>query len=66
MNENLTKYSHVTLKRLSTDSNLRVKTPRLIHPDETVNGVPPDIWDWLCSEFGEYRGNFVLFKYGSN
>ena len=63
MNENLTKHNHVILKRLSTDSNLRVKTPRPIHLDETVGQAPSDIWDWLCSEFGEYRGNFVFFKY---
>ena len=63
MNEHLTKYNHVILKRLSTDSNLKVKTPRPIHTDETDAGVPSDIWDWLCLEFGEYNGNFVFFKY---
>ena len=63
MNEYLTKYDYVILKRLSTDSTLRIKTPRTIHKNETSAGVPSDIWDWLCLEFGEYNGNFVFFQY---
>ena len=63
MNEYLTKYDYVILKRLSTDSTLRIKTPRTINKNETVGQVPSDIWDWLCLEFGEYNGNFVFFQY---
>ena len=63
MNEYLTTYNYVILKRLSTDSTLRIKTPRTINKNETVGQVPSDIWDWLCLEFGEYNGNFVFFQY---
>ena len=57
------KYTQIILKRLSTDSTLVVDAPRKIDHWETYNGVPPDIWKWLQSEFGEYVGNFVFFGY---
>ena len=57
------RYSQIILKRLSTGSTLVVDSPRVIDSRETWQGVPPDIWNWIQSEFGEQVGNFVFLDF---